>query len=306
MPSVAILLCTFNGAGFLPAQLSSYTNQVLTDWRIYASDDGSSDDTRALLARFQQHLGSSRMEMRNGPSKGYVANFLSLACDPSISADYYAFSDQDDIWEPQKLSRAVDWLQSVASQIPAAYCSRTRLIDEDGQECGFSPEFRRKPDFKNALVQSIAGGNTMVFNRAAKDLLMAGGPAAHVPSHDWWLYLLITAHGGRVFYDPIPSVRYRVHAKNAIGANDGWSKRLHRLRMLVGGQFQYWNDLNIAALEPFRLRMSPESRRSFELFCDARKRRFFGRLIAFLRAGVYRQTKLGNFGLVLAICTKRF
>ncbi len=305
MPSVAILLCTFNGAGFLPAQLSSYTDQLLTDWRIYASDDGSTDDTRAVLSEFQRRLGSSRMEMRDGPCGGYVANFLSLACDPSISADYYAFSDQDDIWESEKLSRAVNWLQSASSQVPAVYCSRTRLIDENGQAYGFSPLFRRKPDFKNALVQSLAGGNTMVFNRAAKDLLMAGGSTARVPSHDWWLYLLVTACGGRVFYDPIPSVRYRVHPKNAIGSNDGWRKRIHRLRMLVGGRFQYWNDLNIAALEPLRPRMSPESRRSFELFCDARKRRFFGRSIAILQAGIYRQTKLGNFGLVLAVCAKR-
>ena len=168
MPSVAILLCTFNGAGFLPAQLSSYTDQLLADWRIYASDDGSSDETCAILSEFQRRLGPSRMEMRDGPRGGYVANFLSLACDPSIGADYYAFSDQDDIWESEKLSRAVNWLQSASSQVPAVYCSRTRLIDENGREYGFSPLFRRKPDFKNALVQSIAGGNTMVFNRAAK------------------------------------------------------------------------------------------------------------------------------------------
>lgn len=306
MNSAAILLCTFNGAAFLSAQLSSYPNQTLTDWRVYASDDGSTDRTRAILSEFQLRLGSSRMEIRNGPRKGYVANFLSLACDPSIDADYYAFSDQDDIWEPDKLSRAVSWLQNVPSQIPAAYCSRTRLIDENGQECGFSPEFLRKPDFKNALVQSIAGGNTMVFNRAAKNLLVAGGPFVRVPSHDWWLYLLITAHAGRIFYDRNPSVRYRVHPKNVIGPQNGWSERLHRLRMLAERRFQHWNDLNVAALEPFRPRMSTENRRAFELFCDARKQRLFGRVVGFRKAGVYRQTVWGNLGLALAVCIKRF
>jgi glycosyltransferase involved in cell wall biosynthesis len=305
MPSVAILLCTFNGADFLAAQLSSYTDQTLTDWRIHASDDGSTDNTRAILSEFQQCLSPPPMDVRGGPRNGYIANFLGLACDPSIGADFYAFSDQDDIWEPWKLSSAADWLQSVPSEIPAVYCSRTRLISDDGQECGFSPEFRRKPDFKNALVQNIAGGNTMVFNQAAKDLLVAAGPAVQVTSHDWWLYLLVTAHGGRIFYDPRPSVRYRVHSENVIGSYDVWSKRLHRLRMLAAGRFQYWNDLNIAALEPFRPQMPPENRRSFELFCDARKRRLFGRLKGFHKAGIYRQTTLGNLGLVLAICTKR-
>ncbi len=140
-----------------------------------ASDDGSTDATAAILSDFLDRFGSLQVKICNGPKRGFVANFLSLACDRSIAADYYAFSDQDDVWEPQKLSRAVTWLETIAPNVPAMFCSRTRLIDEDGQECGFSPLFRRKPAFRNALVQSIAGGNTIVFNDAARQLLMSCG-----------------------------------------------------------------------------------------------------------------------------------
>jgi glycosyltransferase involved in cell wall biosynthesis len=81
MSSVAVLLCTYNGARFLPAQLSSYSDQTLTDWRIYASDDGSKDETMAILERYREEIGSSRLQIRNGPRQGFVANFLALACD---------------------------------------------------------------------------------------------------------------------------------------------------------------------------------------------------------------------------------
>lgn len=305
MSSVAILLCTYNGARFLPAQLSSYSDQTLTDWRIYASDDGSKDETMAILERYREEIGSSRLQIRNGPRRGFVANFLALACDRTISADYYAFSDQDDVWEPEKLSRAAAWLRTISPDMPAVYCSRTRLIDDDGHDCGFSPLFRRKPDFRNALVQSIAGGNTMVINAAACELLMACGAGVRVPSHDWWIYLLTTAAGGVMFYDPVPSIRYRVHPENVIGSNLGWLNRIRRVRMLASGRFLRWNELNIAALEPFRPRMTPENRALFDLFRESRQRGFIGRQIGFLNTGIYRQTVLGNLGLAVAIWTKK-
>jgi glycosyltransferase involved in cell wall biosynthesis len=305
MPSVAILLCTFNGARFLPAQLSSFADQKFANWRLFVSDDGSRDETLAILSRYERKLGSAPPAIRSGPRQGLVTNFLGLACDPSISGDYYAYSDQDDIWEPDKLSRAVEWLQKLPPHVPAMYCSRTRLIDEQGRERGLSPLFRRKPNFRNAIVQNIAGGNTMVFNEAARGLLIACGNAVHVPLHDWWTYLLTTSAGGEVKYDPVPSIRYRVHPENVIGSNAGWFNRVRRLQMLVDGRFERWTDLNVAALEPFRPRMTPENRALFDVFRRARKRGFIGRQIGFLNAGVYRQTLLGNLGLILAIWTRK-
>ena len=299
------MLCTFNGARFLPAQLSSFANQSFTNWRLFVSDDGSSDETLAIISRSKDLLGTAPVSIRSGPRQGFVRNFLSLTCDPSITCDYFAYSDQDDIWEPDKLSRAVEWLQTVRSDLPALYCSRTRVIDEDGRPCGFSPLFRRKPDFRNALVQSIAGGNTMVFNEAARRLLAGRGRDVQVPLHDWWTYLLVTAAGGEVRYDPQPSVQHRGHSRNVVGSNIGWGNRAHRLQMLVAGDFKRWTDLNVAALEPFRSRMTPENRALFDLFCECRKRGFIGRLIGFLSAGVYRQTLLGNLGLILAVWAKK-
>ena len=114
--SIAILLCTFNGARFLPAQLASYEAQDFTDWRLVASDDGSDDDTLALLEAFRKKHGAERVEIRRGPRKGFVANFLSLICDPTINGEYYALSDQDDVWCVQKLSRARQFLNNAPAE----------------------------------------------------------------------------------------------------------------------------------------------------------------------------------------------
>jgi glycosyltransferase involved in cell wall biosynthesis len=305
MSSVTILLCTFNGARFLPAQLSSFANQSFTNWRLFVSDDGSTDDTLPIIAQYRDPLRKAPVAIRTGPRQGFVRNFLSLACDPSIPGDYFAYADQDDIWEPEKLSRAVAWLERRPPHIPAMYCSRTRLIDEQDRKCGCSPLFRRPPSFRNALVQSIAGGNTIVFNQATRALLMACTSYARVPSHDWWTYLLTTAAGGEVYYDPAPLVCYRLHHENVVGSNVGLLERTRRLLALARGRLEYWTDLNIAALEPFRPHMTNENRALFDLFRESRKRGFIGRQIGFFNSGVYRQTWLDNLGLILAIWTKK-
>jgi glycosyltransferase involved in cell wall biosynthesis len=305
MTSVAILLGTFNGARFLPDQLRSFENQTFANWRLFASDDGSTDATVAILSHFLEKLGPSKVQIRKGPGCGFVTNFLSLACDRTITSDYFAYSDQDDIWEPDKLSRATDWLQTIPPQTPAMFCSRTRLIDEEGRECGYSSLFRRKPSFRNALVQSIAGGNTVVFNEATRRLLMACTSSVQVPSHDWWTYLLTTAAGGVVCYDPVPLVRYRVHPANVVGSNVGWLNHIRRVQMLARDRLTNWTTQNVAALESFRLRMTPENRELFDLFCQARNQSLLQRQVGFYRAGVYRQTILGNLGLIFAVWAKK-
>jgi len=305
MPSVAILLCTLNGARFLPSQLASFEQQEFPHWHVLASDDGSSDETNAILSIFQRKHGADKVDIRIGPRKGPVANFLSLACEQNLKGDYFAFSDQDDIWEPDKLARAVGWLRKIPAEIPGLYCSRTHLIDAQDRAIGLSPRFQKKPSFCNALVQNLAGGNTMVFNQKARALLMHYGSTIDVPVHDWWLYLITTAAGGQVYYDSYPSVRYRVHADNLIGSNASWASRMKRLRMLMGGRFREWTEQNTKALDPFRPHMTTENRKIFDLFCQARHQPLVPRAMGFARSGVYRQTFLGNLGLLAGILMKK-
>ena len=194
--SIAILMGCRDGARYLPEQLASIAAQTHRNWRLVASDDGSTDATRQILAVFRAEHGPDRVEIREGPRQGFAANYLGLAGDPGIRADYYAFADQDDVWLPDRLARGLARVRAAPAGRPALYGGRTILIDEAGRETGRSLRFHAAPGFANALVQSIAGGNTMLFDGAAKRLLEAVRPAT-VVAHDWWIYILVSGAGGR-------------------------------------------------------------------------------------------------------------
>ncbi|MYL85154.1 glycosyltransferase [Desulfovibrio aerotolerans] len=300
LPKVAILLCTYQGQCYLAEQLDSFVTQSHTNWDVWVSDDGSRDNTLSILEDYQHKWGIDRLSLHFGPNKGFQANFLFLTCNVNIDADYYAYSDQDDVWEVDKLARAVKWLESVPQHIPALYCTRTRLVDRNNNHIGFSPLFSKPLSFSNALVQNVGGGNTMVFNNAARALLCKAGANLPVVTHDWWAYLVVTGCGGKVFYDSKPTLRYRQHDDNLVGMNATWMALFERFCMLMQGKFSHWNDGNIAALRKLHENLTPESCEILEHFVKARQMSFVTRLMYLKRSGIYRQTLIGNLGLIAA------
>ena len=293
---VAILLCTFQAEKFLEDQLNSIGRQTHGEWRLFVSDDGSTDATINIVRNFASKFPNC-VEVRKGPGAGVPAlNFLSLVCDQSLDFDYFAFCDQDDIWLPHKIERAITLLQPCGAGKVAAYGGRTVLVNTEGKPYGHSPLFDKRPSFQNALVQSIAGGNTIVFNRATRNLL-ASVPDAEPVSHDWWVYQLVTGAGGRFIYDPLPTVLYRQHDNNIIGANMGWSARLARGRMALNGRFRTWREQNVVALsqaEPF---LSIEAKATLATFLGVDSKRWTDRLASVYRSRVYRQTRAGEWSL---------
>lgn len=305
LPKVAILLCTYHGQHYLPEQLDSIEAQTHGNWEVWASDDGSEDDTHAILERYRAKWGAQRISIHNGPAEGFVSNFLSLVCKADIQAECYAFSDQDDIWESDKLQRAVEWLSSVPKDVPALYCTRTRLVDAENRDLGLSQLFSRPPSFGNALIQNIGGANTMVFNEAARRLICEVGENVEVVSHDSWVYMVVTGCGGKVKYDAYPSLRYRQHGNNVVGTNSTWAARRVRIRMLWQGHLRTWNERHLVALQRLHSRLTPESRYTLELLARARKRSLVPRLIDLKKSGIHRQTLLGNLGLLAAAIFKK-
>ena len=294
-----------NGEAYLQAQLDSFKAQTHTNWTLWVSDDGSTDSTLAILDRFKSGFAAEKVTVLTGPKRGFAANFLSLLCKTSTSADFYAYSDQDDIWLPEKLTRAAACLKKVASGRPALYCTRTELIDANGNHLGFSKLWPRPPSFQNALTQNIAGGNTMVFNRAAQQLLAEAGSEFDIIAHDWWTYLLTTACGGDVFFDSAPTLQYRQHANNLIGANHDLGAPLRSIQRLMAGRFRKWNSQNIAGLHKLQHQLPAKNQAVLQIFAKARDASFFARLQGIYQSGVYRQTVSGNLGLILATLAKR-
>ncbi|EIJ35969.1 glycosyl transferase family 2 [Thiothrix nivea DSM 5205] len=307
-PEVAILLCTYNGQQYLNTQMDSIAAQKFPHWRVWASDDGSQDDTLTILAEYRAKWPEKRLSIVHGPQKGFVANFLSLACNVNIQASYYAFCDQDDIWDADKLARALAWLQTVPDNTPALYCARTRLVDAQNRETGLSPLNTRQPCFANALTQNPASGNTMVFNHAACALLRDAGQGVAVVAHDWWLYLLVAGAGGKVFYDPMPCLRYRQHGGNLVGMKAYWLARLLRsrtVREVWRGDFRRGNDGHVRALQQRRATLTPQNRLILDRFVHARNRWLLPRLWGLWRAGIYREPLWSHLGLVAAAIFKK-
>lgn len=295
----AILMATYDGARFLDEQLRSIEAQDIQRIDVIVSDDGSTDSTGALLAAWARRWRKGRFEVVSGPRRGFAENFRTLLLRDISDVDYIAFSDQDDIWRPEKLSSAASALGAFAGR-PALFCSRTELIDIGGDSVGLSPDFRRSPSFENALVQSLAGANTMVLNRAAYILMReAAGRSAFV-SHDWFCYLMVTGAGGDVVFSHAPLVRYRQHEGNLVGANRGWRARLERLGAAMGGRFARWNDANLEMLGSCRDLLSGSARERLDAFIAARRGWPLGRLLRLWRSGVYRQTLFGQASLWLA------
>lgn len=302
---VAILLCTCNGQAYLAEQLESIARQRWPAWFVALSDDGSTDLTLEIATQYLVRWGAQRFSIWPGPQRGFAQNFLSCVRNHQLLAEFYAWCDQDDVWYADKLTHAVHWLQSVPPHVPALYMGRTELLNEQGRSIGLSPLFRRRPCFANALVQNIGGGNTMVFNHAARCLL--GEISAHlerlsleVVSHDWWAYLLITGVGGQVRYDPRPCVGYRQHATNLVGANTGWKARWLRLRLLLRGRLRDWNNLHLDALGALLPHLSEENQQLLKQFRQLRSDPLGRRLWGLWRIRLYRQTLLGTLGLWLA------
>lgn len=299
-PSVAIFMCTYNGERFLEAQLDSLYAQTCKQWTLYVSDDGSTDATLEIVNSYQYNWGKEKIQYRVGPQKGFAQNFLSLACDPSIKADYYAFCDQDDVWLPEKLSVAIEHIafESSPEQL-YVYSGRTIYTDENLKPIGFSPLFVFPRTFRNALIQSIAGGNTMAFNQATKTLLEKVGMVP-TPSHDWWLYQLVTGAGGLMYYDPEPHILYRQHDRSLVGSNTSLKSLLIRFGMLLNGRFKKWTDKNIQSLNQAINFLKPEHIETLKLLEKMRNANFNDRLRLIQVCGLYRQTKRGTFSLAIA------
>lgn len=302
---VAILLATYNGEAFLAAQISSLISQSYKNWVIYASDDGSQDGTLKILTNAQLELGERKLVILRGPRRGFVNNFMSLLQSRVIDAEYFAFCDQDDVWHPDRLERGISWLQKNADGGPALFCSRSRLIDAAGDVVGYSTNFTTPPSFANALVQNIAGGNTMLFNSRARKLLSDLAYQHTLIAHDWWCYLLITGCGGQVYFSSDPLIDYRQHEKNLIGANASLNNMFTRLKKMLSGDFSRWNESNIATLHEARPLLGSESRKALDWFDKARTGSVVHRIYCLIRSGAHRQGVVGNIALALAVLFKK-
>jgi glycosyltransferase involved in cell wall biosynthesis len=301
-PLVAIIMATYNGADFIREQIDSILKQNNVDVHFYISDDNSTDGTLNTINDFRQKYPENFKGLFNVQFKSPCKNFLNLVNKIDDSYDYYAFSDQDDIWFPDKLKHAIN----IINQEHDLYCGRTEIVNSKLTSLGYSPLFSFPPSFQNAIVQSIAGGNTMVFNKKIFTLLK-NNSQVEVQSHDWWTYILATFTGHNVYYDQNPKVLYRQHNYNYNGSNIGFFNQIARIFYGLVGRYKSWTDKHFVELSRIVDLGTKQSLKTFYQYGILRNRRYLFKfsLNDINRVGIYRQTAYGNLSLKLAIFLKR-
>lgn len=296
-PLLTIALCTFNGAAHLREQLDSYLKQRDANWRLWVSDDGSSDATRKILDDFfVRHSGHHEVRIIDGPKKGVAANFLSLLCHPEFPAGPVAISDQDDVWLDHKLSRAHLQMKGVPG--PVIYGAQSLHVDAELLPFGRSGTVSSRPGFNNALVQNMISGHSCVLSAEALTLVRRAGVPQGVPYHDWWLYLLVTGAGGRALVDDDAVLLYRQHGDNLMGANSGMRARFTRARQVLASEYSGWMAANTTALANCSQLLNAEARQALQDF--RQPARGLGRVSQLRRLGVARQGRIGTTCLYVA------
>ncbi|HEV2364268.1 MAG TPA: glycosyltransferase family 2 protein [Caulobacteraceae bacterium] len=267
-PQVAVLLATLNGEHFLKTQLDSLAAQQGVAVRLFARDDGSTDSTLAIL-RAHADCWPDLARVQSGPRLGAAASFLTLLAQAPAGFDAYAFCDQDDCWLPDKLARACARLAESPASEPALYCSNVLCADRNLRPLGPAP-VNDDTRFAHLLFENVAFGNTVVMNQAARARLASRPLPREAIMHDWWC-ALVTAAFGRVIHDPFPSVLYRQHGGNHIGASPS------RARQALGLVRAFLADPG--AFHPVRA----QARELLELYgpdLPARERRLAAALVA--------------------------
>lgn len=301
---VQILLSTYNGERFLPTQLDSLLEQDYPNLDILIRDDGSTDGTISLLQEYADH--HPNITYIKGENLGAMGSFFALIQEADLSADYFAFCDQDDYWKKEKIRAAVELLSSHApsnsqASIPMLYCGKPTLVDVELNQLPTSIAYKEKiPSFGNSLVENICYGCTTVINRELLQLAKQTIPKQAI-MHDWWLYLLASCWG-KVLYDTNSYLLYRQYEGNVVGTKGTYLSELnYRLKLLKKrkGQFskqatefyQFAEQINKKIQEP-NLRLL----RSFLQY----KSSIRTRIVIMKNKEIHRQRKEDNAALKLS------
>lgn len=207
---VAVLMSTYNGERYLKEQLDSIFAQEDVEVSVLVRDDGSTDATMSILSKYES---SHQLKKYTGENLGPARSFMQLLAD-APSADYYAFSDQDDYWTADKLSTATSMLEK-SGDAPALYFCQTQLADACLNPL---PPVTIHPQltFAESMIYQFVGGCTMVMNGSLRDMVLRYKPGT-LFMHDVWIYCIALAVGANVYFDPVPHMLYRQHSANVVG-----------------------------------------------------------------------------------------
>lgn len=229
MEKAIVIMSTYNGERYVHEQIDSILNQEGVEVSLVVRDDGSADNTQAILKEYSSaHSNVKPMFQHNvGCKKSF---YLAAKTAAAQDGDYFAFSDQDDFWMPDKLATAIGYIKIEEEKnpsIPFLYFCAPDIVDKDLNPLGKAWNNSHLLTFEEALIAQPCAGCTMVFNRKALELFLIGNPD-RMSMHDSWMYKTVLACSGRIIEDAAPHIKYRQHGNNVIGTgsfSSRWQRR---------------------------------------------------------------------------------
>lgn len=227
MDKVIVLMSTYNGEKYLQQQLDSLYAQKNVEIEIIVRDDGSIDKTKEIL---EENRKRGLLKWYTGENIKPAMSFMDLVYQAPLSR-YYAFCDQDDVWEEDKLEIALSKIKREENENPdksILYYGRPRLVNAS-LETIKSPKTssEKMTDYGSSIINSNATGCTMVFNRILLEQVKSKRPK-YIFMHDAWFHKVCLICNGKVIFDNDVHIMYRQHANNVIGSSNSLLKKMKR------------------------------------------------------------------------------
>ena len=307
MDEVSIVLATYNGAQYIKEQLDSILQNTYTHWTLEVCDDGSTDETLAIVTEYQKQYPEKIFLHQNQTQLGVTKNFLQGVL--RSKGQYVMYCDQDDVWLPEKIETTLKHLkqreQLHGKEMPLATFTDTCLVDEQLKQ--LHPSFFQynaldtgKLDLAHLLMENKVIGCTTMFNQAlAEKIKML---PEHARYHDWWIGLLAASMGELTFHNQ-STMLYRQHGENVVGAQSFAQyviKRMKNRRLqkdtLLQNQIQAEEFLTIYEKE-----LTQEKKKILQEFANLHKRNPVARRWSLIKYHFWKTGLIRNIGVFFSI-----
>lgn len=258
MKNILILMSTFNGDKYITEQLNSILSQKNVNIHLLIRDDGSTDATLNILKKYKSQYPNKiyLIQCNNLGCKESFFNLIIFAAENFKGYDYYAFSDQDDVWLPNKIYAATTSLDSFNNELKLYYC-KPQYVDQYLNYLTTNT-VEAKGTLPEAFILAPALGCSMVFNEPVLKILSEACAKNINCLHDTLAYRLTLALGGKVIYDNYPHLLYRQHSLNVVGGVQSTKKRWkRRIGWFIKGN-RYKSEVARDILKYFDNRISEE------------------------------------------------
>lgn len=226
LDKITVYLSAYNGERYIQEQIESILNQKDVDVRLFIRDDGSTDGTKRILDRYLQH---PNITVHYGQNIGYARSFLWLVANDSTAAEssYFAFSDQDDVWLPEKLIHGIEFLkQEHNNSIPLLYASALQRVNQDLQFLDLQDFPHLVPTLYGEFTRHRLAGCTFVFNSRLRLILKKYQGFSSICSHDAFATIACLSCSGKLFFDNNAYILFRRHESNTSLDNQNTLKKV--------------------------------------------------------------------------------